>query len=363
MTQTHIAAKASFEDIRYAQVWEDADVLVEALRGPAKRSFLSICSAGDNALALLTLDPERVVAVDLSAAQIQCLEIRRAAYETLPHDSLLGLMGSRPMKPRDRIDALRFLTGWDGVDGAFWLARQEEIAAHGLGGAGKFERYFRTFRTKVLPLVHDRRAVESIFEPRSASQREEFLDRVWNSWRWRLMLRVFFSRPVMGRLGRDPAFFDHVEGSVSQHVAKRIREAFVTQDPSANPYLHWLMLGTHGDALPLALRRENHAAIRSRLSRVETVHGPLEGTLASNAYDGFNLSDIFEYMPERDFESLHGKLVDASRPGARLAYWNMMAPRACPQSSSATELLHESEALHAKDKAFFYRAFHVDEVP
>ena len=360
---THIAGKASFEDIRYAQVWEDADVLVEALDGPPERDFLSICSAGDNALALLTLDPRKVVAVDLSAAQIQCLEIRRAAYETLSYDNLLGLMGSRPMTAWDRLDALRYLCTWKGVDEDFWLARKDEVARHGLGGVGKFERYFRTFRTKVLPLVHDRRTVESIFEPRTESQREEFLDRVWNSWRWRLMLGVFFSRPVMGRLGRDPAFFDHVEGSVSRHVARRIREAFVTQDPSANPYLHWLMLGTHGEALPLALRPDSHRAIKSRLSRLEAVHGPLEQTLSWNAYDGFNLSDIFEYMPERHFENLHARLVDASRPGARLAYWNMMAPRSCPQSSSATELVHESASLHARDKAFFYSAFHVDEVP
>lgn len=360
---THISAKAAFDDIRYAQVWEDADVLVEAMGKGKGRSFLSICSAGDNALALLTLDPERVVAVDLSPAQVECLRMRCLAYELLTHDDLLGFMGSRPMDPKRRGVILTFLRGWTHVDGDFWKARHDDVCAHGLAGIGKFERYFRIFRTRMLPLVHSRKTVESIFEPRTRDQREEFLDKIWSSWRWRLLLKVFFSRPVMGRLGRDPAFFDQVEGSVPDHVSRRIREAFVEQDPSANPYLHWLMLGGHGDALPLALRRENHYAIKSRLGRLDMVCGPLEGSLKPAAFDGFNLSDIFEYMPESNFVALHERIVEASRPGARIAYWNMMAPRACPQSSSATELVDLSRELHAKDKAFFYRAFHVDETP
>ncbi len=97
---TQIAAKASFARIRYAQVWEDADVLLKALDTGPGRTFVSICSAGDNALALLTLDPERVVAVDLSAAQLSCLRLRMAAYASLDHEEFLALMGARPSNDR-----------------------------------------------------------------------------------------------------------------------------------------------------------------------------------------------------------------------------------------------------------------------
>ena len=55
-------------------MWEDADVLVEALAARPGATLVSIGSAGDNALAMLTLDPARVVVVDLSAAQLDCLE-------------------------------------------------------------------------------------------------------------------------------------------------------------------------------------------------------------------------------------------------------------------------------------------------
>src|SRR5215470_4648547 len=95
MTDTEIAAKARFDGIRYAQLWEDADVLLAALGEQRGKQLVSICSAGDNALAMLTLDPARVVAVDMSAAQIECLKIRVAAYRALDHGELLELFGSR----------------------------------------------------------------------------------------------------------------------------------------------------------------------------------------------------------------------------------------------------------------------------
>ncbi len=59
MADSEIAGKASFEDIRYAQLWEDADVLLAGLASKPGATLVSICSAGDNALAMLTLDPAR----------------------------------------------------------------------------------------------------------------------------------------------------------------------------------------------------------------------------------------------------------------------------------------------------------------
>ncbi|HXC65465.1 MAG TPA: DUF3419 family protein, partial [bacterium] len=60
------AAQQDQTGIRYASVWEDADVLCQALAPVAKGGrLLSIASAGDNALALLTLGPSRVVAADM----------------------------------------------------------------------------------------------------------------------------------------------------------------------------------------------------------------------------------------------------------------------------------------------------------
>ena len=100
MHSSDIAARASFDHIRYAQLWEDADVLTEGLGDQAGGTLVSICSAGDNALAMLTLDPARVVVVDLSPAQIACLRLRMGAFRALDHAEFLELMGARPSERR-----------------------------------------------------------------------------------------------------------------------------------------------------------------------------------------------------------------------------------------------------------------------
>lgn len=359
---SEIAGKAKFDHIRYAQLWEDADVLCAALAQAPGKTLVSICSAGDNALAMLTLDPARVVVVDLSPAQIACLHLRIGAYRALTQPEFLELMGSRPSERRGAL-LDRAIADLDTETRVFWQGLRADVIAHGAGGVGKFERYFRIFRTRLLPLVHARKTIDDIFVPRPRAQRQAFLDKRFNTWRWKLLLNFFFSRFMMGRMGRDKAFFDHVEGSVAQHVARRIKHAAVDCDPSQNPYLHWIMKGTHGAALPMPWRAEHYATIRDRLDRLDIRQGALEAFIDDgDKADGFNLSDIFEYMSPAVFAQVYGQILGAAHPAARLVYWNMMAPRRVPAAfaDQITTLSAQEDRLKAEDKAFFYSDFVIE---
>ncbi len=362
MTRNDIADRARFDIIRYAQLWEDADVLTAAMRPDPGQHFLSVCSAGDNALALLTLDPRRVTAVDLSAAQLDCLRLRIGAMRSLEQPDFLELMGARPS---DRRAALldRALVGLPDDTRARWHGLAPEVARHGAGGIGRFERYFRIFRRVVLPLVHSRRTIDDVFVSRPPAERARFLDERFVTWRWRLMLKLFFSRFAMGRIGRDKAFFTHVEGSVADHVARRIRHAGVSCDPADNPFLHWILKGGHGAALPLPWRPEPYEIIRGRLDRLRLIEGPLEAC-GNTPVDGFNLSDIFEYMSPDAAETAYAALLARARPGARLVYWNMMAPRRVPAALAqrVRTLTSLEDRLKATDKAFFYSDFVIEEL-
>jgi S-adenosylmethionine-diacylglycerol 3-amino-3-carboxypropyl transferase len=363
MLDSEIAAKASFEDIRYAQLWEDADVLIGALPQQPGTTLVSICSAGDSALSMLTLDPARIVVVDLSKAQISCLLFRIAAMRELEQQEFLRLIGSRQGTDRDALFD-RVMRRLPQDEQAFWQVRRADVIAHGAGGVGKFERYFRMMRTRLLPLVHSRATIADVFKPMpEKAARRRFHDKHWNSWRWRLLLQLFFSRFTMGRLGRDPAFFDHVEGSVAEHVARRIVHAAVDLEPAQNPYLHWILREGHGEALPHAWRAENYPLIRERLDRLDIRHGSLEAFVSTGEKaDGFNLSDIFEYMNPDMFAQVYGSIIGASHPGARLVYWNMMVPRRAPPQFADTIERLEAEEMRGKaaDKAFFYSDFVVE---
>ena len=78
MSATEIQSRADFSAIRYAQCWEDADILVKAL-DVAGRECLSIGSAGDNSFALLACGATSVTAVEMNPAQVVCIELRKAS--------------------------------------------------------------------------------------------------------------------------------------------------------------------------------------------------------------------------------------------------------------------------------------------
>ncbi|MHB1225528.1 MAG: BtaA family protein [Gemmatimonadaceae bacterium] len=368
--RSEIESRADFSILRYAQCWEDADVLVAGLEPRPGDTVLSVASAGDNTLALLAEGPDRVIAVDMNPAQLAALALRVAAYRALEHHELLELMGSRPSARRAALYA-RCRPLLDAGARGFWDARPSEVA-HGIGAAGKFERYFRLFRRWVLPLVHGRRDVAALLTPRSAADRRRFHDEVWDTRRWRLLFRAFFSEWVLGRLGRDPSFFAYAEGGVPTHLLARTRHALAELDPSENPYVQWILTGSHPTALPRALRPEHFVAIREGLDRLEVVCAPVEGVLGGPAaprtaaprIDRFNLSNIFEYMGPEQHHALLERCLDAAAPAARLASWNLFVRRrgseVLPHRLRALD--ERAAELFARDRAFFYSAFVLEEV-
>lgn len=351
--------------IKYAQCWEDTDVLLDGLNVQPGDTCLSISSAGDNTLALLTGDPEHVIALDLNPAQLACLELRMAAYRELDHGELLELVGSRPSLRRDRLysrcrtllssDSRRF---WDG---------QGEAIAQGFSGSGQLERYFTLFRRRVLPLIHGKHRVHEMLLPKSSSDRIQFYQSDWNTWRWKFFSHCFFSRVTMSLLGREEGCFRYVEGSVSDQILSRAHRAFSILDPSENPYLIWILTGSHQTALPYALREENFEVIRANLDRLELRCGSIESLVKDypgNSIDRFNLSDIFEYMSESIYHRLLDRLLFIGRSGGRLAYWNLLVSRRRPESMAdrLRPLSRLSRRLHRVNKTFFYSDFVVEEI-
>jgi S-adenosylmethionine-diacylglycerol 3-amino-3-carboxypropyl transferase len=358
-------ARQRSSGVLYGQVWEDADVLLDALDVQPGDVCVSIASAGDNALALLGRSPARVIAIDRSEAQIYCLDLRVAAFRTLEHPELLELFGSRASTRRTALYR-RCRTQLSPAAREFWDARPDAIAC-GIGGAGRFERYFTLFRQWLLPLVHSKAVVERLAADKPRHERERFYDAEWDTWRWRALFRVFFSRTLMGRLGRSRECFAYVDGEVADPILKRTRHALTTLNPAENPYIHWILTGTHGAALPYVLRPEHFDTIRGNLDRLEWRRGSLHDYLAQaddGTVDCCNLSDVFEYMSLEEYRRVLGELVRVCRPGARLAYWNLLADRTRPVSLAGRLRPLESLArdLHSRDRAFFYKKLVVEEV-
>lgn len=357
--------KADFSIIRYAQCWEDADILLQALQIKPGDFCISVASAGDNTLAMLSKNPAKVIAVDLSPAQIACLELRTAAYRALNHHELLELIGAIPGKNRIKLykKCKPFLSDETIV---FWEKRINKINL-GIGSIGKFENYFAIFRKFILPVIHSKDRIEKLLNLSDLKTRKLFYEKEWDNWKWRFLFRIFFSKFIMGKLGRDPSFFQYVKRGLSSRILARSKYALTVLNPYDNPYLQWILTGEYKTALPYSLRPENFNSIRENLNALEWRCQSLESLLEETtpgSINHFNLSDVFEYISKETYEKILDKIIKAGKKGGRLAYWNMLVDRHAPSKlASKLHFLEDlSKELHNMDKSFFYSAFVVEEI-
>lgn len=344
--------------IRYANCWEDADLLLKGLDPSPGDRILSIASAGDNSFALLLGDPDLVVAVDINPVQLELVRLKKAAFQALNYQQCLEFLGFRSSEQINKHwELVKVKLSPDSQE--FWQGRMEEIK-RGVIHQGKFERYFHTFRRKVLPFIHRKSTIDALFAPKSASDQAEFCNKRWFNRRWIFLFKIFFSRKVMGALGRDPKFLNEVKIRVSSFILNQARLHLSTVYCQKNYFLHYILKGDFGEDLPPYMRKENYELIRRRLDRLEIFEGLAEAAFAQYAsFNKFNLSNIFEYMDEELFTKVAASFDSHSTRPARFAYWNLMVPRKMHDLSLN---LHSGEKLvgeRAEDKGFFYLDFNL----
>lgn len=360
-----IENRARFDIIRYASCWEDADVLIKALKVKEGGAYLSIASAGDNSLSLLSKSPSLVLAIDINPAQLACVEIRKIAFQKLSYEELLVFLGVNEGKNRGDFYQ-RLQADLSPEASAFW-GRHPELINKGIIHAGKFENYFALFRNRILPLIHSRKEVKRLLSIHDPGERAVFYNNTWNTFRWKMLFKVFFSRVMMGSFGRDPEFFKYVETDVASRIFKRAEYALTVLPTDANPYLEYILMGNFKNSLPFYLRRENFDMIRDNLGKLVIFKGNLREALQRNQqikFDGFNLSDIFEYMSYKQYEEEIRNILGHTNPAARLVYWNMLADRKQINGLEGKIKFLEDDAaeLFKQDKAFFYKSLIVGEV-
>lgn len=347
-----------FDFIRYANCWEDAALLVQELKLAPGARILSIASAGDNSFSLLTTGAKEVVAVDLNPVQLYLIELKKAAIQNLDREAYLQFIGFRPSKQRKEVlNTLK--TSLTSEANQYW-EKHEALVLEGLVHSGKFERYFQLFVRRVLPLIHSQKKVRALLADKSKAEQQQFYDRKWNTWRWKALFRIFFSRWVMGRLGRDPAFLKEVEVSVGKTIYQQAERQLTAQHAHHNWMLHYALTGEFGQHLPHYVLPENYSTVKANLANLKLVQGGIETAIQlGEKFDAFNLSNIFEYLPESITEQMGEQLFNAANPGARFAYWNLMVPRSL--AALLPEKLKAGTAEnHPHDRGFFYRQFHLD---
>lgn len=363
MSKNDLKQRVEFDFIRYANCWEDADLLVNALNIKAGERVLSIASAGDNSFALLAFAPEIVVAVDVNPVQLWLGELKKAAFTLATHDEFLEFLGFKPSIRRREI--YQQLSKQLPAETRNWCDKHIDIIEAGIINQGKFERYFGYFRKKLLPLIHNKKRIDELFRDKSEHEQQKFYEEHWNTWRWRLFFKIFFSRFVMGKYGRDPEFMNEVKVAVSSYIFGKAETHLRSKTMQRNHFLHHIMTGNFEPQLPFYARKENFERIQQNLSKIVFFKGYAEDACREyGPFDAFNLSNIFEYLSAEISTNIAQQLTGASKPGARFAYWNLMVPRNLanlyPEKLERNSSV--SDELSKNDYGFFYHRFHLDQL-
>lgn len=344
----------SKEDIiKYANCWEDADLLLTSVPEFDNGNFLSIASGGDNSFALLTKNTKSLVMVDMNVVQLYLCELKMAAFKQLTYSETLKFIGIQDSKNRREV--------YESIKQVMTIAAQKywdrnlENIELGVIYSGKFERYFQLFRTKVMPWIHSRKIIQKLLDSKSVAQQEVFYHDVWNSWRWRFLFRIFFSKPIMGRFGRTKEYLNQVEIPVGEFIFGQAEKHLISTAAQENYFLHFIFTGEFQPSLPPYLREENFEIIRDNLSKVTLVHGTAEEAFNQHEkFDFFNLSNIFEYMNRSQFENFERLIRPKINQGGVVSYWNLMVDR---QFSSIDAQFYSPQNFDIIDKGFFYKRF------
>ncbi len=349
--------------LNYSQCWEDDAVLTRALDAGEGKRVLSIASAGDNSIAL-AMTGAQVVAIDLSFPQIATCELKLAG-RALSHRQYLQLLGAeRGMDPVALYRRVRTLLSPEAA--AYWDDNAQTLR-YGVLRAGRFERYLATFRDRILPFIHRPSTTRQWTRHLDPPEQRRFYRERWDNWRWRGLFRLFFSQRVMAWRGRSPEQFAHVDGPVGSVILGRVERVLTDVPMRDNGYMQWILTGDWHtpSAWPAYLTRAGHRRLGEVSERIELVHASMIDYARrddAGGFDGFNLSDIFEYLSVDQSRELYEALLEVANPGARFAYWNLFVDRRRPDALADRVRCLDALAseLHATDR-FVYGSLRIEE--
>lgn len=323
-----------FEDLVYAQIWEDPVADMTAMDLPKGADMICIASGGCNAMSYLMADPASVTAVDLSPAHIALLNLKATAARRLDQAAFFDLFGLADKADNPALVRETLAPYLDPRSKAYWTGRKllrpradmfaNNFYRHGVLGRfiGAVHLLAKVTRVDFRPLL----TAQTIEE-----QRRFYAETVNPLFDKRIVRWLAKQRSSLFGLGIPPAQYDKLaadgQGDVLAVLRDRIRR-LVCDFPVKDNYFLWQAFNrgyaTGADAaLPPYLQPQNFPAIAARADRIAAVNQSLTDHLAERAnssLDAYVLLDAQDWMNDRQLTDLWTQITRTARPGARVLF-------------------------------------------
>ena len=327
--------------------------------------LLSIGSAGDTPLGLLTSDVSRIDVVDGSFPQLclAILKVKAMKELTLPdYRTLLGVT-------LDRTSALslyeRVHPHLPADVAAFWR-RHHGLIKRGLIWQGGLIRQI-AFTRRLVGAVLGKHWLERLSLCETPKEAVALFDELLNCRRGRICVSLS-TNPVVRLLYYPAKTFSRLPpGRSPQRFLVDNARAMLSGHPlTGNPYLYPFVFGRYASltCVPLYLSEEFYDLIRARVDRLHFVHAELGQYLRgirSRNYHGLALSNIVDWMSQSEIDDLLGQIARAGTVGARAILFSRSTTIEVP-SSLSTKLESDvalGKQLLAEDRTGYYRSVNV----
>ena len=343
--------------IAFAQVREDATLdqwVVEQLDGEAE--VLMIASGGCTAAALAVAPQiSRLHLIDLNAAQLALSRLKLRLLATATPDERASVLGhtSMPIAARRQrlIAELQKLNLHLDVLGPIDL-----VAELGPDQSGRYEGLFLKLREALSDCADEVTALLELHDP------DEQLRRVNGATHLGRSLDAAFDSvmalPNLIGLFGEAATRNRCE-PFSRHFARRTRHALATLPAADNPYLWQILRG----------RFPNHVLYPWLTASAPTRMPEIRWTVTSMAealydqhetYDFIHVSNILDWLTPEDARSTLDLVWQALRPNG----WTLIRQLNSSLDIRGLGMRFEwqdksADALHNRDRSFFYRQLHL----
>lgn len=352
--------------IKYSMCWEDPNLVIKGLDITNKDTILTIASGGENVFAILLREPKKVIAIDNNKYQIYLTKLKALAIKQLSYEEFYEFMGFKAS--RRRLNTYFRLTKYlSPEERLFWENNKNHIK-EGVINCGKFENYLKLFRKYILRLVLNHKDIHSYLKLNSLNHQEKFFEKKWNSWLWKFLFKVFFSKTLMGLLGREKSYFTYNKKlNIANHFYRKSKMG-ITQIPiSSNYFMELIISGSIKKNFKdhPYLDKSNFLKLKKLVGNIGYVINDIEDHLSKNSskYTKCNLSDIFERCSQEEYENILKNIVENSPQLEKICYWNNMVNRSNHNINLNLHPLKElSNSLFKQDRVFFYTKFIVEEI-
>ena len=343
--------------IAFAQVREDALLdqwVVDRL--PSGAHILMVASGGCTAAMLASMQKlARLHLVDPNPAQIALSRLKLRLLMTACPMERLSLLGHVPMSvPERRLLLTTELRELNLPIDA--LGSIELVAAEGPDHVGRYEILFAKLRHALSEVADELRALLELRDIGEQSGRVahgtplgKALDAAFDT--------VMALPNLVGLFG-EAATRNRFE-PFSRHFARRTRHVLSTLPAAENPYLWQMLLGQFPK--PIVYPWLN-AAAPSRMPEVFWTVSTMADALqhGSQQFDFIHLSNILDWLELEEARSMLALVWNALRPGGCTFIRQLNSALDIPGSGECFDWETKSaEALHNRDRSFFYRGVYL----